>query len=163
MSESVHVSCNLDQSVASKEGNLVVSTQLKLGGVFHSPFQPNLLDVLTCLSFPPEYIWISIKRKPGNVQCFWQVVNLGWEWREDSSSTLHQHHWKWICVRKGDFYFGHFSIHWNMNDNLGSLKESVDPTVVKVYTRRWYILGIFSLLACHQVKLPMTRYEKLLL
>ena len=33
------------------------------------------------------------------------------------------------------------------------LKEFSDPAVVKVYTRRWYILGIFSLLACHQVKL----------
>ena len=62
VSESVHVSCNLDQSVASKEGNLVVSTHLKLGGVFHSPFQPNLLDVLTFLSFPQEYI-LNINQK----------------------------------------------------------------------------------------------------
>jgi len=31
-----------------------------------------------------------------------------------------------------------------------SEKESVDSTVVKVYTRRWYILAVFSILACHQ-------------
>ena len=38
-----------------------------------------------------------------------------------------------------------------MNGDFGWLKETINPTVVKVYTRRWYILAIFSLLACHQV------------
>ena len=41
--------------------------------------------------------------------------------------------------------------HWTLNNYFDSSKESVDSTVVKVYTRRWYILGIFSVLACHQV------------
>ena len=29
--------------------------------------------------------------------------------------------------------------------------ESTDLPDIKVYTRRWYILGLFGLLACHQV------------
>ena len=42
------------------------------------------------------------------------------------------------------------------SSNIGELskgQDSVDSTEVKVFTRRWYILGIFSVLACHQVSL----------
>ena len=43
---------------------------------------------------------------------------------------------------------------------LGKGQDSVDSTEVKVFTRRWYILGIFSVLACHQVSLCLVCHHQ---
>ena len=53
-----------------------------------------------------------------------------------------------------------YQFFWHRFEIFFWCQDSVDSTEVKVFTRRWYILGIFSVLACHQVLLCLVCHHQ---